>query len=413
MALLEPFRALRATPSRAAEVAAPPYDVLDTEEARALTAGKPYSFLHVSKPEIDFPSGTDPHSEPVHTRGRANLDRLVADGLLVRDAEACFYLYRVVMGDHSQLGLVGSASIEAYRSGRMKLHENTTPEKVADRARNADALDAHTGTLFLTHLADAAVDGRMARLAAAEPAIEVTGEDGVRHSIWVVDEAEEISAFRAAFEAMPAIYMADGHHRSAAADQLARRRTEARARGEQVGAADRFLAVAFPDDQVRILPYNRVVSSIGDRTAAQFVDELSGPFRVETSAEPVEPEAAGVFGLYVDGRWHRLTIDPQLVPTDPVERLDINLLTAHCLEPLLGIVDQQTDPRIDFVGGIRGVAELERRVDGGATAAAFTLEATRLSDVLTVADAGQVMPTKSTWFEPKLRDGLLVLPLSG
>ena len=408
MQLIRSFRALRSTPESASRVAAPPYDVLDSEEARLLVGDNVDSFLHVSKPEIGFPKGTDPHAPEVHARGRRNLDRLIDEGLLRRDEARCLYVYRVVMGAHTQTGVVAAASVAAYLDGRIRLHEHTKDDKVDDRARNADALDAHTGTLFLTHRADSEVDRLVAEFQSQPPTLDVTGEDGVQHTIWMVSEPEALAA---ALNAMPALYMADGHHRSAAAAKLYKWRQERRAAGEQVGAADWFLAVIFPDYQVQILPYNRVVSTIGARTADELVEALKEVFAVQPGDAAVQPSRPGMFGLYVAGRWYRLEIHPERVPEDPVGRLDINVLEANCLAPLLGITDQRTDDRIDFVGGIRGPQELERRVDSGEMKAAFSLYPTQLLDVLAVADAGEVMPPKSTWFEPKLRDGLLILPL--
>ena len=408
MQLIRPFRALRSTPESAGRVAAPPYDVLDSEEARRLVGDNGDSFLHVSKPEIDFPPGTDPHAPEVHARGRANLDRLIDEGLLRRDKAPCLYVYRIVMGDHTQTGVVAAASVAAYLDGRIRLHEHTKDDKVDDRARNADALDAHTGTLFLTHRTDLEVDRLVADCRTQPPALDVTGEDGVRHTLWVVSEP---SALAAAFNAMPALYMADGHHRSAAAAKLYEWRQARRAAGEEVGGADWFLAVIFPHDQVQILAYNRVVSTLGGRTADELIDALGEAFTVELSDVAVQQLRPGVFGLYLAGRWYRLEIDPERVPTDALGRLDINLLGANCLGPLLGIEDQRTDDRIEFVGGIRGLEELERRVDSGEMRAAFSFYPTQLTDVLAVADAGEVMPPKSTWFEPKLCDGLVVLPL--
>lgn len=409
--IIEPFRALRVDPRHAEAVAAPPYDVLDSDEARALADGNPDSFLHVSKPEIDFPPGTDPHGDEVHLRGRASLDRLVATGRLLREAAPCLYLYRLVMGRHTQVGVVGAASVQAYCDGRIRRHEHTREDKVEDRTRNADALNAHTGTLFLTYPAADPIDTLVDRLTLAAPAIDFTAPDGIRHSLWVVESAGDIDRLSGAFEAMPALYIADGHHRSAAAERLRDRRAARIAAGEQVAPAERFLAVAFPDDQVQILAYNRVLATVGERGVEGLVEDLSGAFAVSASPVPVEPDTPGVFGMYAGGGWYRLVIRPERVPSDPVGRLDINLLERHCLTPLLGIADQRTDDRIDFVGGIRGLSELERRVDEGPMKVAFALHPTRLADMFDVADAGEVMPPKSTWFEPKLRDGILVLPL--
>lgn len=411
MDLIRPFRALRVHREHAERVSAVPYDVVDTAEARALAAGNPESFLHVSKPEIDFPDDTDPHSEAVYAAARASLDRLRDEGRLSREPAPCLYLYRLKMGAHVQTGLVCAASVEAYRQGRIKRHEHVNPTKVEDRARNADALDAHTGTLFLTYRAVHEIDRHVSRLTTRPPTIDITTPDGIGHALWVLEDEHEIGAFTAAFNAMEAVYIADGHHRSAAAEKLAAWRSERRAAGEEVAPADWFLAVLFPDDQVQILPYNRVVSTLGDRTPSDLVAALGAGFRVEPASAPVTPERPHTFGMYLDGRWYRLEVRPERIPDDPLGRLDINLLSDHCLRPLLGIDDQRTDSRIDFVGGIRGVEELARRVDSGQMKVAFSLYPTRLADVLAVADANEVMPPKSTWFEPKLRDGLLVLPL--
>ena len=410
--IVRPFRGLRVCPQHAARVAAPPYDVVDTEEARALAGGNPDSFLHVSKPEIDFPVGVDPHSEEVYARARANLDRLVEQGLLRREETPSLYLYRVTMGEHVQTGVVAAASLAAYLDGRIKQHELTNARKVEDRARNADALDAHTGTLFLAYRAAAELDAEIALLSSGEPDTRVDAPDGIRHELWVIADPASMASITAAINTMPAVYIADGHHRSAAAAKLAEWRGEQRRVDADVAAADWFLAVLFPHDQVQILPYNRLVATLGDGDLDDLLAGLSESFAVEPSASAVEPERPGVFGLYSAGQWYRLVIHPERVPTDPLGRLDINLLERHCLAPLLGVKDQQADTRIDFVGGIRGAVELERRVDSGEHAVAFSLYPTGLEDVLEVADAGDVMPTKSTWFEPKLRDGLIVLPLS-
>jgi len=410
--IVRPFRGLRVCPQHAARVAAPPYDVVDTEEARALAGGNADSFLHVSKPEIDFPVGVDPHSEEVYARARANLDRLVEQGLLRREETPSLYLYRVTMGEHVQTGVVAAASLAAYLDGRIKQHELTNARKVEDRARNADALDAHTGTLFLAYRAAAELDAEIALLSSGEPDTRVDAPDGIRHELWVIADPASMASITAAINTMPAVYIADGHHRSAAAAKLAEWRGEQRRVDADVAAADWFLAVLFPHDQVQILPYNRLVATLGDGDLDDLLAGLGESFAVEPSASAVEPERPGVFGLYSAGQWYRLVIHPERVPTDPLGRLDINLLERHCLAPLLGVKDQQADTRIDFVGGIRGAVELERRVDSGEHAVAFSLYPTGLEDVLEVADAGEVMPTKSTWFEPKLRDGLIVLPLS-
>jgi len=412
MSLIQPFRALRADADRAAKVAAPPYDVLDTAEARALAADNPASFLHVSKPEIDLPDGTDPYAPEVYAKGRENLDRLVADGLLRREATPCLYLYRQVMGDHSQTGVVAAASVDAYLSDRIKKHEHTRPVKEDDRTNHCRALNAHSGPVFLTYRHSAAIDTQVARLTAGTPDIDLTAADGVRHTLWVVADPTAIAPLVAAFEALPALYVADGHHRSAAAVRLCQERRAAHPDYTGEEAFNRFLAVLFPDDQMQILPYHRVVADFGPLSPGEILIGLRERFLLAPSREPVAPEAPGVFGLYSGGGWLRLTIDPERVPVDdPVGRLDVSLLADQCLGPLFGIGDPRTDPRIDFVGGIRGLNELERLVDSGRYVAAFALHPTALDALFAVADSGRVMPPKSTWFEPKLRDGLVILPL--
>jgi uncharacterized protein (DUF1015 family) len=412
MKLIQPFRALRADSDHAAQVAAPPYDVLDSDEARALGADNTASFLHVSKPEIDLPAGTDPYAAEVYAKGRENLDRLVRDGLLRREAAPCLYLYRQVMGDHAQVGLVAAVSVDAYLADRIKKHEHTRPAKEDDRLRHCRALNAHSGPVFLTYRHDAAIDALVAAMTSTPPTIDLTAADGVRHTLWVVESPAAIDGLVAAFEALPALYVADGHHRSAAAVRLCQERRAANPEFTGEEPFNRFLGVLFPDDQMQILPYHRVISDFGDPSPGEFLAGLRDRFGVSPSRVPVQPEEPGVFGLYVGGGWLRLALDPARIPADdPVGRLDVSLLADNCLAPLLGIHDPRTDPRIDFVGGIRGLAELERLVDSGRFVAAFALHPTRLDDLFAVADSGQVMPPKSTWFEPKLRDGLVILPL--
>jgi uncharacterized protein (DUF1015 family) len=406
--LVRPFKALRPAPGRAAEVLAPPYDVLTTEEARTRAAGKPWSFLHVSKPEIDLPPGTDPHSPAVYARGTENLDRMVGAGVLVRDAVPCYYAYRLAVGDHVQTGVAVAASIEAYEANRIRKHELTRPDKEDDRTHHMDALDAQTGPVLAAYPAAPELDAILADAARSAPDVDVVAEDGVRHAIWPLRETGLLARIGALFDAMPAIYIADGHHRSAAASRVAAGRKSANPRHTGDESYNWFLVVAFPHRELRILDYNRVVRDLGGSSLAAFLAKLGEKFTVAPSAGPVKPDRHGEFGLYADGRWHRLTIQPDLAgPADPIARLDVSLLTTHVLDPLLGIRELRTDKRIDFVGGGRGLAELERRVDSGEMAAAFSLYPTRLEDLMAVADAGGVMPPKSTWFEPKLADGLV------
>jgi uncharacterized protein (DUF1015 family) len=402
LSLVNPFAALRPAPAYAAEVAAPPYDVLTSEEARARAAGKPWSFLHVSKPEIDLPAGTDPHAATVYVRARENLARMTDAGVLVRDTAPAYYVYRMTAGELVQTGVAVVASIAAYQANRVRRHELTRPDKEDDRVRHMQALNAQTGPVLAAYPAAPALDAVLAEAAHAAPAIDVVADGGVRHSIWPVGDAHAIVRIGALFEAMPAIYIADGHHRSAAAARVA----AARGAGEDA-SHNRFLVIAFPHHELRILDYNRVVRDLNGMSADELRARLGEKYQVRPSAMPVRPAAHGEVGLYAGSTWHRLV--PRSIPDacDPVAGLDVSLLTANILEPLLAIGDQRTDGRIDFVGGARGLSELERRVDSGEMAAGFALYPTRFDDLIAVADAGRIMPPKSTWFEPKLADGLL------
>jgi uncharacterized protein (DUF1015 family) len=402
MNLIQPFRGLRPAPGRAADVAAPPYDVLSSEEARARAAGKPWSFLHISKPEIDLPPGTDPYAAQVYAKAAGNLKRMLDQGVLVRDAQPCYYAYRLIMGAHSQTGLVAAASVAEYDRNRIRKHEFTRPDKEDDRVRQIEALNAQTGPVLLAYPEAPDVDAVLRNVCANEAIADVTADAGVRHTIWKIDDPAAIERIGGAFEAMPALYIADGHHRSAAASRVAAAR-----RGRGSDGAEYFLAVAFPHHQMQILSYNRVVKDLNGLSRADFVSRLGKGFSVHAATAPVAPAKPGEFGLYLPGQWYRLAIHAGLIPAhDPVGRLDVSLLADQVLAPLLGIADQRRDKRIDFVGGIRGLAELEKLVNGG-MAAAFSLHPTRMQDLMSVADAGEVMPPKSTWFEPKLADGLV------
>jgi uncharacterized protein (DUF1015 family) len=409
--LAEPFAGLRPAPEYASAVAAPPYDVVSTEEARRLAQGRPWSFLHVSKPEIDLPPGTDPYSEAAYAQAAQSFRRMLHAGVLRRDARPAYYAYRMTHGAHSQTGVVIAAALDAYRSNRIRRHEHTRPDKEDDRVRQIAALNAQTGPVLLAYPAAPAVDARLAQACAQAPEIEVTCE-GVAHAVWAIADEASMRELTAAFDVMPALYIADGHHRSAAAARVADARRAAHPSEAEGAPCNRFLAVAFPHHRMRILPYNRVVRDLRGMSAPQFLARVRHAFSVEASAGAVQPVTAGEFGLYLGGRWYRLRIEPGYRASgDPVEQLDVSLLSRHLLAPVLGISDPRTDARIDFVGGSRGTAELERRVDAGEMAAAFALCPTRMEDLMAVADAGEVMPPKSTWFEPKLADGLVSYPL--
>ena len=408
MHLIRPFAALHPAPGRAAEVAAPPYDVLSTEEARVRAAGRPWSFLHISKPEIDFPPGTDPFAPEVYAKAADNLQRMLAQKVLERDPKPCYYAYRLVMGDHEQTGTVVAASVAEYDRNRIRKHEFTRPDKEDDRVRQIEALNAQTGPVLLAYPGAPQVDAVLARAATGEPLADVTADTGVRHTVWRMADSASIAALTQAFDALPALYIADGHHRSAAASRVAAKRRAANQRHDGSESYNFFLAVAFAHHQMRILPYNRVVTDLNGLSRQEFLSKLGQSFALHAAPGAVTPARPGEFGLYLPSQWYRLNIHPSIVPvSDPVERLDVSLLADRLLAPVLRITDPRRDKRIDFIGGIRGVAELERRVDSGEMAAAFSMFPTRMEDLMAVADAGEVMPPKSTWFEPKLADGLV------
>jgi uncharacterized protein (DUF1015 family) len=404
LTLIRPFRALRPAPGRAAEVLAPPYDVLSSAEARERAKGKPSSFLRVSKAEIDLDPGVDLYDAAVYAKAAENLQHMVAAGVLVRDDKPAYYVYRLTWRGRVETGFAAVASIAAYNDNRIRKHEHTTPTKEDDRVRQIAAVNAQTGPVMLGYPSAPAIDAMLARAAAGDAAVDVTADD-VRHQLWVIDDDTTIAALTRAVEALPALYIADGHHRSAAAARVAR------ARGGE-GAHDYFLAVLFPQHEMTILDYNRVLRDLNGRSADELLAEIRQRYTVVASHEPVAPAAAGEVGLYLAGRWYRLALQAELTAkaaqaTDPVARLPITLLTRNIIEPLFGITDPRTDKRIDFVGGGRGLGELARLVSSGQMAAAFALYPTQMQDLMAVADAGAIMPPKSTWFEPKLADGMI------
>jgi len=406
--LIRPFTGLRPSPGRAAEVAAPPYDVLTTEEARAAAAGKPWSFLHISKPEIDLPAGTDVHAPEVYAKAAENLKRMLAQKVLERDLNPCYYAYRLIMDGHAQTGMVVAAALAEYERNRIRKHEFTRPDKEDDRVRQIEALNAQTGPVLLAYPHAPEVDTLLAQVTTGLPVADVTADGGVRHTIWRIEDPCQVAWLTQAFDAMRALYIADGHHRSAAASRVAASRRAADPKQNGTESYNFFLAVAFPHHQMRILPYNRVVADLNGLSRQEYLSKLGSSFALHAAVGAVTPAKPGEFGLYLPGQWYRLNIHPSVVPNgDPVERLDVSLLADRMLGPLLGITDPRRDKRIDFVGGIRGLAELERRVDRGEMAAAFSMFPTRMEELMAVADVGEVMPPKSTWFEPKLADGLV------
>ena len=407
MSLIKPFTGLRPVAGRADDVVAPPYDVMNRAEAKQMAEGRPYSFLHISRPEIDLPDETDPYDASVYAKGRENLDRMIAEGVLARDPQDCYYAYRLTMGEHVQTGIVAVASVEAYDQDRIKKHEFTRPVKEDDRVRQVDTLNAQTGPVFLVYKADEVVDNILAAVSCEAPDMDVTARDGVRHELWVIDAADQVSALTAAFDAMDAIYVADGHHRSAAGSRVGNARRDANLHHTGEESYNYFLSVIFPHDQMQILDYNRVVRDLNGHSAETLLARVAERFDFEAVNEQARPRGTAEFGMYLGGQWYRLTLREEFIPDDPVASLDVSLLADNLIEPVLGISDPRRDDRIDFVGGIRGLGELEKRVDSGDWAVAFALYPTSMQALMAVADAGEVMPPKSTWFEPKLADGLV------
>ena len=408
MPLIRPFAGLRPRPEKADQVVAPPYDVVTAAEARTRATGKPWSFLHISRPEIDLPPDTDPYDPKVYTKGRENFEHQVRAGILQRDPAPYYYFYRLVMGSHTQIGLVAAASVEEYDVNRIRKHEFTRPDKEDDRVRQIEALNAQTGPVFLTYRHSPVIDQLAAQVTRGKADVEVTADDGVRHSLWLVRDAAVIDLITRTFDAMACLYIADGHHRSAAASRIAaaRRAVDPDHSGNE--PYNYFLAVIFPDDQMQIMDYNRVIKDLNGLTPEAFMQKVEGAFSLLPQTAAVKPAKAGEFSMYLAGHWYRLTIKPERIPrNDPVRRLDVSLLADHLIAPILGITDPRRDKRIDFVGGIRGLDALKRRVDSGEMAVAFALTPTSMADLMAVADINEVMPPKSTWFEPKLADGLV------
>ena len=407
MTLIRPFKGLRPTVENATDVVAPPYDVLNTAEAKNRVVGRPYSFLHISKPEIDLPDGTDPFDASVYQKGAENLANLIEKGILIREEKSVYYAYRIIMGEHQQIGLVAAASVAEYDKNRIRKHEFTRPDKEDDRVRQIDALNAQTGPVFITYRHESSVDDIIKKATTQPHLYDIVADDNVRHTIWLIDSDADIASLTSSFDSMKCIYIADGHHRSAAASRVSAMRNKDSG-GNNDSMHDYFLTVMFPDNQMQILDYNRVVKDLNGLSAQEFVDAVAKDFTVTKSQNAVKPANAGQFGLYLDKQWYQLDINADCIPNDdPVGRLDVSMLQNNLITPILNIDDPRRDKRIDFVGGIRGLAELEKRVDSGEMAAAFALYPTQLSDLMAVADAEKVMPPKSTWFEPKLADGLV------
>ena len=405
MATIKPFAALRPRPDLAEKICELPYDVMSSDEARQIAAGNPLSFLHVSKPEIDLPPAASPYSLEAYAKAKENFQRLIAQGALGRDAHPGYYLYRQVMGTHVQTGVVAVASCDDYLNGLIKKHEFTRPDKEDDRVRHIEALDSQTGPVFLVYRASTVIDAFVVRRTAAPPDVDFTASDGVRHSSWSVHDPAGVLAIEAEFARTPFLYIADGHHRSAAAARVFQTRKAA-------GRSGFFLSVIFPHNQVQILPYNRVLKDLNGLSPERLLEQLDGVFIIQRAGK-AQPSRKHELGFYLAGSWHTLNFRPRFAAAnDAIETLDVTLLQKYVLDPIFGITDPRTSARINFVGGIRGTAELEKAVDCGEYAGAFSMYPTSIEDLMRIADAGGIMPPKSTWFEPKLRDGMFCLMLS-
>jgi uncharacterized protein (DUF1015 family) len=405
VAVIRPFDALRPPPERAKAVASVPYDVVNTEEARALAARNPLSFLHVSRPEIDLPDGTDLYSDTVYRKAAANFESLIKSCPLAREVAPSLYLYRLIMGDHQQVGIVACCSVDEYDKNIIRKHERTRRDKEDDRTHHMLMLRAQTGPVFLTYRRNPALDGLVSGAIASEPLYDFSADDGIQHTIWRVSDPERLVT---SFGDVPLLYIADGHHRAASASRARAELKEQSFVHTGQEEYNFFLGVIFPDSQLQILPYNRVVRDLNGLSPTEFLAAVRKEFEVSENASPA-PSQRGRWSMYLGGRWYGLKRSSEIPATgDTVTSLDVSILQDRLLDPILGIKDVRTDKRIDFVGGLRGTTELKRLVDEGKAAVAFSLYPTTVEELLRVSDAGEVMPPKSTWFEPKLRDGLLI-----
>jgi uncharacterized protein (DUF1015 family) len=409
MATIRPFKAFRPKPEFAGEVATRPYDVLNSDEAREEVKGHPLSFLHVGKPEVDLDPKIDIHDRQVYEKGKENLQRLISQGVLLEDSTPSLYVYAQTMGNRTQYGLVGCASVEEYWNETIKKHEFTRKDKEEDRCTHVNVTNSHSGPVFLTYRDNTKINAIVACVVSKPPENDHVAIDGIRHQSWVIKDKAMIEKIISIFRTIPYLYIADGHHRSAAAATIGRERAKANPHHRGDEEYNFYLAVYFPSSQLRIMDYNRVVKDLNGLTKEEFLSKLQQHFSFVKSSVPVKPAKKGDFGMYLDAAWYTLTAGPALRNiADSVQRLDVSVLQNHLLDPILGIKDPRVDKRIDFVGGIRGLGELERRVNSGEMKIAFTMYPTSLDELMTIADDGKVMPPKSTWFEPKLRDGLFV-----
>ena len=408
MSVLKAFKAIRPTKENASKVAALPYDVMNSAEAAEMVKGNPISFLHVDKAEIDLPEDTYIYDEKVYLKARENLDRLSEDGICIQDEKPCLYIYRQIMNGRAQTGIVGCASIDDYMNNIIKKHEFTRADKEADRINHVDYCDANTGPIFLTYRGNDTIDGIIAKYTSGEAEYDFVTDDGITNTVWVVDNDNDIDALTDAFADIPCLYIADGHHRAASAVKVGMKRREQNPDFDGQEEFNFFLAVYFRSDDLAIMDYNRLIADYNGKTKTEILDEISVKFDIEKKDAIYHPEMKHTFGMYIDKEWYKLTAKNGIFnENDPVDRLDVSILQNNVINPVFGIEDPRTDKRIDFVGGIRGLGELERRCSADMQIA-FSMFPTTLDDLMDIADAGKVMPPKSTWFEPKLLSGLFI-----
>lgn len=414
MAVLRPFKAIRPTEELVSKVAALPYDVMNSDEAREMVVGNPYSFLHVDKAEIDLDQSVDLYSKEVYAKANENLSNMIKDGVFVQDGTNNLYIYRQIMNGRVQTGIVGCVSIDDYMNNIIKKHEHTRADKEQDRINHVDTCDANTGPIFLTYRDKEEIDSILIDWTAKKPVYDFVSEDGITHTVWCIDDVAVVARVSALFAEVPYLYIADGHHRAASAVKVGQMRRSQNPGFNGEEEFNFFLAVLFSDKDLYIMDYNRVVKDLNGLSSEEYLAAVREKFEVsiQDGDKPYKPSSKHTYGMLLDGKWYKLTAKESIFnPNDPVDRLDVSILQNSLLKPILGIADPRTDKRIDFVGGIRGLDELQRRVDGGMRVA-FSMYPTTIQDLMDIADAGEVMPPKSTWFEPKLRSGIFVHKLS-
>ncbi|MBC8313829.1 MAG: DUF1015 domain-containing protein [Candidatus Cloacimonetes bacterium] len=405
---IKPFKGLRPNSKFAEKVAAPPYDVVNSEEARELTKDNSYSFLHISKPEIDLPQNLDLYDKKVYEKGAENLKKFIDEKILIQDEKRCFYLYRLIMGEHTQTGIVAAASVVDYDSGKIKIHEYTREEKEKDRTTHINILNANTGPVFLTYHSKNSINKLVKKVQNQKPIYDFISEDKIQHTFWKVNEKELINQIQSEFHKIEYLYISDGHHRSAAASRVQKIRKKNNPNHTGNEEYNYFLTVIFPDEQMYIMDYNRVVTDLNEYSKTEFLAKISENFDIVTQNKTFKPKRKHTFGMYFKNSWFELLAKPDTFDErDSVNSLDVNILHKNLMKPILGIVNPRKDKRINFVGGIRGLKELEKLVDSGKYKVAFALYPTSIQELMSVADSNNVMPPKSTWFEPKLRSGLI------